>query len=600
MRTFDEINADITRAMDFYDAKLLFQLADELEGSDSDDARGVIHRARGAATFYKGEYDRSLEFFNLAMEEFESKRDRAGIAAVTGNIGALYMMIGDVALAFEHFDKALSIHEELRDEVGVAGVTGNIGAVYCITGDYAKALEHYLRALTLHEQLDDQAGVVDTLINLGAMYYSSSDDDRALEYSNKALELSEKLNNVSAKASSLANIGLVYQHKDDPSTALEFFRRSMILEEELGSEGAIARIKGFMLESIIETEANEDAAVLLKEMDVMQIDEPDVVIHRETRRARIYELEKNYTAAISTLNRSLELSQKHNFRSFESDIHKQLRDLCQKTDDFAGYIANNEAHDKIVSEIRGSETSRHLVMQEKEREIEFERREHEKQRAVLHSTLPQHIAERVVRGEVVNDTFDKAAVIFVDIVDFTTISDGVPPGQVVNLLEQIFTTFDAVCEKHNIVKIKTIGDSYLAVCFADSELRTENSELRAANAALDMLASLRSLTITMPPELGDTSWTKDLGNIQVRIGMHSGPVTAGVIGTQRMQYDVWGDTVNVASRMESSGEAGKIHVSEHFASAIHNSSFAIHERGTREVKGKGKMKTFWLKPLMDD
>ena len=98
----------------------------------------------------------------------------------------------------------------------------------------------------------------------------------------------------------------------------------------------------------------------------------------------------------------------------------------------------------------------------------------------------------------------------------------------------------------------------------------------------------------MPSELGDTNWTKDIGDIQVRIGMYSGPVTAGLIGTQRMQYDVWGDTVNVASRMESSGEAGRIQVSEQFASAIHNSPFSINERGTREVKGKGTMKTFWL------
>jgi adenylate cyclase len=326
------------------------------------------------------------------------------------------------------------------------------------------------------------------------------------------------------------------------------------------------------------------------------------VIHRETRRARLYELEKNYTAAISTLNHSLELSRKHNFRSFESDIHKQLRDLCKKTDDFAGYIANNEAHDKINSDIRGSETSRHLVMQEKEREIEIERQKHEKQKAVLHSTLPQHVAERVIRGEVVNDTFDKAAVIFVDIVGFTAIADKVPPVQVVKLLEQIFTTFDAVCEKHNIVKIKTIGDSYLAVAFESSEVKGENSELRAANAALGMLAALGSLSVTMPPELGDTDWTKDIGEIQVRIGVHIGPVTAGVIGTQRMQYDVWGDTVNVASRMESTGEAGRIQVSEAFAchpafrrtKDDKDDKLSLLYRGETEIKGKGKMKTFWL------
>ena len=124
-----------------------------------------------------------------------------------------------------------------------------------------------------------------------------------------------------------------------------------------------------------------------------------------------------------------------------------------------------------------------------------------------------------------------------------------------------------------------------------------------ANAAIEMLSSLEQLSITMPPELGDTLWTKDVGDVQVRIGIHSGPVTAGVIGTQRMQYDVWGDTVNVASRMESTSEPGRIQVSEVFVRSLKarddklsvlSSEFSVLERGVIEVKGKDAMKTFWL------
>jgi len=185
-------------------------------------------------------------------------------------------------------------------------------------------------------------------------------------------------------------------------------------------------------------------------------------------------------------------------------------------------------------------------------------------------------------------------VIFLDIVGFTTISDRIPSGHVVHLLEQIFTTLDAVCGKHNVVKIKTIGDSYMAVSF--------ENVVNAASCALDMISSLDALEITMPPALGDTSWTKDVGDIKVRIGIHCGPVTAGVIGTQRMQYDVWGDTVNVASRMESTSEPGKIHISEAFATLLPATSsgdsaerpFQVMERGTMEIKGKGMMKTYWL------
>jgi class 3 adenylate cyclase len=275
-----------------------------------------------------------------------------------------------------------------------------------------------------------------------------------------------------------------------------------------------------------------------------------------------------------------------------------------KQNDLAGYVEHNNECTRINEEVNGKETATKLAMQEKQREIDAERKEIDKQLAVLHSTLPKHIADRVARGEVVNDHFENASVIFLDIVGFTSISDRIPSGHVVHLLEQIFTTLDAVCEKHNVVKIKTIGDSYMAVSF--------ESVVNAATCALEMMSALDTLEITMPPSLGDASWTKDVGDIRVRIGIHCGPVTAGVIGTARMQYDVWGDTVNVASRMESSGEPGRIHVSEAFAAELdpglrrgddggpdtHTSdSLSLLKRGEIAVKGKGSMTTYWLESL---
>jgi len=214
-------------------------------------------------------------------------------------------------------------------------------------------------------------------------------------------------------------------------------------------------------------------------------------LRHETNRATLQERGLELEEAKATLLRALETAREHNLSFMLADIHLRIRELCRKTNDFAGYIEHNNEHTRITNEINGKDTAAKLAMQEKQREIDAERKEHEKLLAVLHSTLPKHIAERVARGEVVNDHYDRAAVLFLDIVGFTTISDRLTSGQVVQLLEQVFSALDAVCKRHDVVKIKTIGDSYMAVAFSressSSEQRVASIEERAASAALDMI-----------------------------------------------------------------------------------------------------------------
>jgi class 3 adenylate cyclase len=211
---------------------------------------------------------------------------------------------------------------------------------------------------------------------------------------------------------------------------------------------------------------------------------------------------------------------------------------------------------------------------EKQRELDAIARERERERAVLYSTLPRAIADRVIRGETVNDAYEAAAVLFADVAGFTEQSSRFSSDEVVRVLATLHAAIDDRCAEHGVVKVKTIGDAYMA--FAADGGADENCR-RTAHLAADMVA----LTVSWP----------DGTPLSLRIGLHVGPVSAGVIGTDRLQYDVWGDTVNMASRLESSGEPTRIHVCDE---RFRSEGFVIAERGEMELKGKGRVRTYWL------
>ncbi len=228
--------------------------------------------------------------------------------------------------------------------------------------------------------------------------------------------------------------------------------------------------------------------------------------------------------------------------------------------------------------------------------------EHEQETSerLLLNVLPQSIAERMKSGETtIAEHFTSVTVLFADIVGFTKLSSSMSPAELVELLDRLFTAFDALANKHGIEKIKTIGDAYMAVCgVPEASAQHVERVLSFAHDIQHVMAQFRE---------------QEDFDIQVRIGVHTGEVVAGIIGKKKFSYDLWGDTVNIASRMESHGEAGKIHISPEVYDALRNhqsfgngrvsgdishlsitSGFIFEERGEIEIKGKGKMPTWFV------
>jgi adenylate cyclase len=208
------------------------------------------------------------------------------------------------------------------------------------------------------------------------------------------------------------------------------------------------------------------------------------------------------------------------------------------------------------------------------------RAEQEKAEELLMNVLPSSIAERLKASTAtIADHFDSASILFADIVDFTPLARRLPPAEVVDILDRLFSHFDTLVERHGLEKIKTIGDCYMAAAGVPDP--HPDHARRAALLALDMRDAVGGTTIAGHPAL------------ELRIGINSGPVAAGVIGMKRFLYDLWGDAVNTASRMEANGTPGEIQITRATYELLKD-EFVCEERGTVPIKGKGQMEAWYL------
>ena len=224
----------------------------------------------------------------------------------------------------------------------------------------------------------------------------------------------------------------------------------------------------------------------------------------------------------------------------------------------------------------------HTMYRTIHQEIENRRQAELKSDTLLRNILPEPIAERLKQGErSIAERFDSATVLFADLVGFTTLAAELPPGQLVEILNQVFSSFDQLADRYNLEKIKTIGDAYMVVGGVPMT-HSHCSVTAIAEMALAMLASLDTLNQTLNL------------NLELRIGIHHGPVVAGVIGLRKFIYDLWGDTVNIASRMESHGCPGQIQTTDAVYQVL-SERYDFEERGTISIKGRGEMPTYWLR-----
>ena len=203
---------------------------------------------------------------------------------------------------------------------------------------------------------------------------------------------------------------------------------------------------------------------------------------------------------------------------------------------------------------------------------------------LLLNILPQEVADELkAKGSAEAKLIDEVTVLFTDFKDFTKLSEKVSPRELVAEINQCFSAFDHIMHKHHVEKIKTIGDSYMAAGGLPTQNKTHPTDV--VKAAIEIQEYMRQ-HISKMNSAGELSF-------EIRIGVHTGPVVAGIVGVKKFAYDIWGDTVNTASRMEQNSEAGKINISATTYELVKD-KFTCEYRGEIEAKGKGALKMYYV------
>ncbi len=547
----------------------------------------------------------ALEYCREALQIAETFHDRGHIANISNTLGNIYQRQSSYSLAQENYTRAIHIHEELHDKAGLARVMGNLGNVYFALSDFSVALDYYSRALAIHEEVRDKSAMADVMGNIGSVYASLSDYTMALDYFTRTLALDEEVGNTAGAAQVLGNIGIVHRLLGNYKEALEYYNRALRIHEEVGNKASEALVTGNIGKLYIYV-ADYPLAYeyLMRALSLQEtLDQKLMICTSKESLGGFFTIKENpnhdEARAEQFLLEAVAIHQELGTKNYT--LHKTLSELYEGQGRLAESLRHLKKYQHIKDEVQSEEATRSVALLEQNKEIgrrdkqlSVERAESQSMQKVLHQVLPVSIASRLMRGEKIADYFQNVSILFADIVGFTPIASRMPAKAVLAFLNYVFGEFDRMVSDCGREKIKTIGDGYLAV--AGAPVSCEDHAERIAKLAMEM-----SKDIILPEEIRKT--LPKGAQFSLRIGIHTGPCFGGIVGENRFVYDIYSDAVNLAARMESHGEPGKIHISDDYCFHLQNrmdmtgedlGGIRFDEREEMEIKGKGRMRTYFL------
>ncbi|MDX5325959.1 MAG: tetratricopeptide repeat protein [Bacteroidota bacterium] len=563
-------------------------------------SKAQAKKSIGIGYYYLGNYQEAIRAWKDAEVVYDSLGEKKGVANMLSNIGAVYFNQGDNARALEVYLEGLRVAEEIHDTLRLATLNANIGAVYYDkAATHDKAQKYYREAIVLSETIGDRAALGTSYGNLGEIYMARGELDSALYFFQKSQEY---FKGETHEPYPMNNIGKVYAERGEFDKAIYYQNRAYTLAKRMDAKMEMAQslvalgntygMSG-QYQKAIDVYMEAEPLVIELKADKELKDIYDGLSHSYAELGnygQAYQFHTLYANIKDTLY-NIETDKKLSSLQFTFDLEKkesQIQLLTKDKELQKAEIQRQRVTKNVTFGGLSLVASFLLVVLFQKSRITKEKQRSEE---LLLNILPEEIANELKeKGRAEAQLVDEVTILFTDFKDFTKVSEKLSAKELVAEINDCFVPFDLIMAKYGIEKIKTIGDAYMAA--SGLPVPTGDSACNAILAAMELQLVIE--------ERRRQRERKGLPAFKMRVGIHTGPVVAGIVGVKKFQYDVWGDTVNTAARMESSGEPGKVNISQVTYERIKDDPrFIFTYRGKIEAKNKGMMDMYFVELKSD-
>ncbi len=549
------------------DPALSLRYAEELiDLSQAEGNQLYLHRGylqKGNTFLRLGELQKALDAFFKSSEAALKTGYLAGEGSGYTSMADVYSLEGNDDNAELYYNKAIGLLRKTSDSVALATAILNTADFYLHSKKYELALQYFEEAGTFFKEANHLNGIAYYLGGVGMVFAEQGKDEAAKAKLMEAIIMLEKLKDYYPIAVYLNTLSHIYAKKNDFDRALQTAHKSLQLSKTYGLKDQIS-----------------DANLQLSEL-----------YEKKGRIVEAYKYFKDYVAYRDSVNNLATTRDLANLRTNYEITQKQNEvDLLEKESQLRSIKEKSQTNITIAAVVAFicvmimalGLLNRYIFIRKTKRIIEAEKIRSDR---LLINILPEETAmELKQNGKVLAKKFEAVTVLFTDFKGFTSYAENLTPEELVQSVDFYFTKFDEIFEKYGMEKIKTIGDSYM--CCGGLHTHKRDHAIKMVQAAIEIVQFVE--------EIKNSSITAL--NFDIRIGINSGPIVAGVVGNKKFAYDIWGDTVNVASHMESNSLPGRINIAQNTYDLV-KEVFDCEYRGEITVKNRGTMKMYFVNGL---